>query len=67
MNRNMLKNSLIGAGIGGLGTAALSDGGIGERLLKGLAGAVVAGGATYAAPHVLGAIPQLRRRDGGGL
>ena len=61
------RNALIGAGIGGLGTAALSDGDIGKRLLKGLAGAVVAGGATYAAPHVLGAIPQLRRRDGGGL
>ena len=67
MSNPQTRNALIGAGIGGLGTAALSDGGIGERLLKGLAGAVVAGGATYAAPHVLGAIPQLRRRDGGGL
>ena len=67
MSNPQTRNALIGAGIGGLGTAALSDGGIGERLLKGLAGAVVAGGATYAAPHVLGAIPQLRRRDGGSL
>ena len=67
MSNPQTRNALIGAGIGGLGTAALSDGGIGERLLKGLAGAVVAGGATYAAPHVLGAIPQLRRRDGGGM
>ena len=67
MSNPQTRNALIGAGIGGLGTAALSDGGIGERLLKGLAGAVVAGGATYAAPHVLGAIPQLRRRDVGGM
>ena len=58
------RNALIGAGIGGLGTAALSDGDIGERLLKGLAGAAVAGGATYAAPHILNSIPQLRQRNG---
>lgn len=59
MQNPRVRNSLIGAGIGGLGTAALSGGSATSRILKGLAGAAVAGGATYAAPKIIDYLPRL--------
>ena len=46
------RNAIIGAGVGGLGAAALTKGDINDRLVNGLIGAAIGGGGTYAASRL---------------